>query len=352
MKTFAFADILLKWHVITKQRNVPWYNERNPYKIWLREIILQQTQVQQGLQYYLKFVKNYPTIQALASESLEAVLKLWEGLGYYNRCKNLHKTAQQIVNEFNGKFPENYSQLMTLKGIGPYTAAAIASFAYNLPYSVIDGNVKRVLARIYGVQSNLETSQGKKSIDAILKKIFDATHSPQFNQAIMDFGAIQCKPQQPNCNICCFAPHCFAFKNKKIVELPVKKIKLPLQKRYFTYFILHFNNKILIKQRDDKDIWSGLHDYFLIEDIENQNINELEAQNLLKAKIKKIKIKNIHLLNAVSSQKLSHQHLFFKIFLVHLKDNIFPCNTYFWEDINTINNLAFPIKIKPSLWFK
>ena len=196
-----FSSLLIKWYKENK-RDLPWRDTTDPYKIWLSEIILQQTRVDQGLSYYLKFIKNFPTIDKLANAKEEKILKLWQGLGYYSRARNLHFTAKHIVTNYNSKFPENYKEIIALKGIGEYTAAAISSFSYNMPYPVIDGNVYRVLARFFDISAPIDSTLGKKEFKALAEELIDKKNPAEYNQAIMEFGAIHCKPKQPNCEDC------------------------------------------------------------------------------------------------------------------------------------------------------
>jgi A/G-specific adenine glycosylase len=218
-----FTEILMKWHKQHNSREMPWKGEKDPYKIWLSEIILQQTRVAQGWQYYTNFITRYPTIGQLAKAPDQEVFKLWEGLGYYNRCKNLLFTARQIVNEKNSIFPNQYEDLLALKGVGPYTAAAIASFAYNLPYAVVDGNVFRVLSRYFGIDDPIDSAKGKQVFTELAGKVLWKKEAGLYNQAIMDFGATVCKPFAPACSICPLQKYCRAFKEGRVNQLPVKE---------------------------------------------------------------------------------------------------------------------------------
>lgn len=263
-----FSTILIHWYHQNK-RDLPWRTTKNPYHIWLSEIILQQTRVEQGLSYYLKFIENYPTVDDLANANQEEVLKLWQGLGYYSRARNLHFTAQQIVSNHQSKFPETLKEIKSLKGIGDYTAAAILSFSHNQPYPVIDGNVYRVLARIFGVTEFIDTPKGKKVFTALAEELLDRKNPATYNQAIMEFGAIQCKPKLPLCDDCCFQQHCFAYKNNEITNLPKKEKQTKQRNRYFNYLVVTNQQEILIQKRTDKDIWNGLFDFPLIETTES-----------------------------------------------------------------------------------
>lgn len=264
-----FSNNLISWYKQNK-RNLPWRNTTNPYKIWLSEIILQQTRVNQGLSYYYKFVENFPTIHDLADASEQEVLKLWQGLGYYSRARNLHETAKVISKEYAGVFPTDYTNILSLKGIGEYTAAAIASFAYQLPYPVVDGNVFRVLARIYGIDIPIDTPAGKIAFNTLANKLINKKNAAMHNQAIMEFGALVCTPKNPNCENCIFNNSCAAYANKQIDLLPVKSKKIKQTNRYFNYLIIKTNlSETFIAERKNRDIWKGLYDFPLVETKEN-----------------------------------------------------------------------------------
>ncbi len=245
---------------------MPWRGTTNPYKVWLSEIILQQTRVVQGLPYYQRFISNYPTITDLANAPEEEVLKLWQGLGYYSRAKNLHHTAQYIATELGGIFPKTYKELVKLKGIGDYTASAIASFCYNEPCPVVDGNVYRVLSRVFGIATPINSTQGAKEFKALAHECLDKANAGVYNQAIMEFGALQCTPQSPNCANCVLRDHCWAFHHNKVNELPVKLKKITIKKRYFNYLVwLNPYGQTLLQKREGKDIWHGLYEFPLLE---------------------------------------------------------------------------------------
>lgn len=256
----SFSKILLDWYEYN-QRNHPWKQEPDPYKIWLSEIIMQQTRVEQGTPYYLRFVEKYPTVEDLANSPLDEVLKLWEGLGYYSRARNLHQAAKEIVEKYNAVFPQSFDEIVALKGVGNYTASAIASFAFRLPYAVVDGNVSRVLSRIFGIMEPIDFPAGKKAIEKLAHNILDKKRPDLHNQAIMDFGALVCKPANPACNDCPFKIDCFAFKQEKVRELPFKKGKTQKKERKFNYLVLHDENDVLLSQRKGDDIWKGLFQF-------------------------------------------------------------------------------------------
>lgn len=260
-----FTRQLMKWNQHANTRSMPWKGEKDPYKIWLSEIILQQTRVEQGLGYYNQFVSTFPTIGQLAKAPEKKIFKLWEGLGYYTRCKNLIATAKWITKERKGKFPNAYADILALNGIGPYTAAAIASFAFNLPHAVVDGNVFRVLSRYFGISTPIDSNEGKKLYAQIAYELLDKKEPGLFNQAIMDLGAVICKPQQPLCEKCPQKKNCRAFQHDWIKILPVKEKKGKKKTRWFYYFIMQLDNSLLIRKRNEKDIWENLYEFVLYE---------------------------------------------------------------------------------------
>ena len=260
-----FTDRLLKWNKNENKRLMPWKGEKDPYKIWLSEIILQQTRVDQGLSYYQSFISNFPTVHSLANASEEKVFKLWEGLGYYSRCKNLIASAKIISGEHNGLFPDTFESIVALKGVGPYTASAIASFAFNQPYAVVDGNVQRVISRYFGITTPVDTSRGKKLYQELAESLLDKNEPGLYNQAIMDFGAIICKPQNPLCTQCPQQGDCVAYKLGSVKDLPVKEKKLIKRHRWFYYLMIETSDTVYIRKRTEKDIWQNLHEFVLHE---------------------------------------------------------------------------------------
>ena len=244
---------------------MPWKAIKDPYRIWLSEIILQQTRVEQGTHYYNKFIQHFSDIKQLAKAQETEVFKLWEGLGYYSRCKNLIATARYVADELKGKFPSQYDDILKLKGIGPYTAAAISSFAFNLPHAVVDGNVMRVLARYFGIKTPIDSTEGKKYFNALAQQLLDKKQPALYNQAIMDFGATVCKPQQPLCSECYLNKHCIAFKEEKVNSLPVKENRLIKKHRWLYYVIAEYDDGFMIRKRTGKDIWQNLHEFILLE---------------------------------------------------------------------------------------
>jgi A/G-specific adenine glycosylase len=277
-----FAKKLLAWNQSYNDREMPWKGEKDPYKIWLSEIILQQTRVEQGLAYYNRFIIQFPTVQKLAKAPETTVFKLWEGLGYYSRCKNLIATAKYIAEDLKGKFPTDYESILALKGIGPYTAAAISSFAFNLPHAVVDGNVFRVLSRVFGIATPIDSTEGKKEFTRLANELLDKKQPGIYNQALMDFGATVCKPQLPLCDICPLKSNCSAYLQEMIYLLPIKEKSIVKKTRWFYYLIIEHNNSVLVRKRGAKDIWENLYEFVLIENdkilpLENiENIKEIK----------------------------------------------------------------------------
>ncbi|MDH4089479.1 MAG: A/G-specific adenine glycosylase [Cyclobacteriaceae bacterium] len=277
MDTRYFSDKVVKWYELNK-RDLPWRETKDPYKIWLSEIILQQTRVGQGLPYYLKFVEKFPTVVSLAAASEQDVLRLWQGLGYYTRARNLYKCAQEVVNNHGGVFPKGFESLKKLRGIGDYTAAAIASISFKERVAVVDGNVFRVLSRVFGIDKEINSPDGKKIFGKVAGKLISKSRPDLYNQAIMEFGALHCTPKNPSCDHCIFSSNCFAARNNLQYALPVKaKLKAP-RKRYFYYLVIQKGKSILMKKREEKDIWHGLYDFFLIEKSKPTKIQDLIVQ--------------------------------------------------------------------------
>lgn len=307
-----FADSIIEWYS-NHQRDLPWRNTKNPYFIWLSEVILQQTRVNQGLNYYLKFMTLFPAVSDLAAAPEDLVLKTWEGLGYYSRARNLHAAAKHIVQYHNGVFPTTYQDILALKGVGEYTAAAIASFAFDLPYAVLDGNVQRVISRYFGILTPIDTSEGRKEITFALESVFDSERPALFNQAIMEFGALQCVPAHPNCETCPLMLHCEAYQKRKVAALPIKSKKTKIRPRYFYYLLPENGDAVYIHKRQENDIWNGLYEFPLIEASENLSFSDLEQQIL----------EDFHAaIRAVSPSKkhvLSHQHIFISFVKVHFE---------------------------------
>lgn len=320
---------------------MPWKGEKDPYKIWLSEIILQQTRVEQGLSYYSNFIKTFPDINKLAKALDSTVFKLWEGLGYYTRCRNLIATARYISKELKGKFPGTYEDIKALKGIGPYTAAAISSFAFNLPHAVVDGNVFRVLSRVFGIATPIDSTEGKNLFTALANKLLDKKYPGLYNQAIMDFGAVICKPATPLCTTCIFRKNCSAFLDNKVNELPVKEKKINIRKRWFYYLVLEYKGETAIRQRTEKDIWQDLYEFPLIESAKEQGKENILLQIEERRWLQK---KDCELLSIspLFKQQLSHQLITGQFIKLKLKQKPRLKNDWLWMTRNKTDRYAFP----------
>ena len=270
-----FHLLITDWYRQNK-RALPWRSTKDPYSIWLSEIILQQTRVDQGTAYYLKFVTKYPTVRDLAAAEEQEVLNLWQGLGYYSRARNLHATAKFITNELNGEFPPNFNGLKQLKGVGDYTAAAIASFAYKEPVAVVDGNVYRVLSRIFDLETPIDSTLGKRQFAELAQELISNTDPDSHNQAIMEFGALQCTPSNPSCEVCPLIGMCCSFKNGTINLRPVKSKKTKVRDRFFHYLVFEDEQYVYIQQRKEKDIWQNMYEFPLIETSEKKTLINFE----------------------------------------------------------------------------
>lgn len=363
--SFHLCKVLLHLGVITYKRFrkklfnwceenprlMPWVNEQDIYKIWISEIILQQTRSEQAQPYYEKIIKKYPNVQALASATQNELFKVWEGLGYYRRAVNLHITAQYIVSNLNGNFPKSYDQILGLKGVGPYTAAAIASFGYNLPYAVLDGNVIRVLSRIFGIEQDPKTTNGKRNLQEYADKCLDKLNPSKYNQAIMNFGAIWCTPKTPKCGFCPFYETCIAFQENLITLLPYKAKKAKLKKRFFHYLIPVFNNsETPIRQRKEKDIWNGLYEFILLE---TKSPKVLSKDRIIKhTNLQQIPITSVNGIEVYeTNQKLTHQSIHVKFYLYKVDKQLKIKKTDQFIVLNSENlmNFAFPRVIRVFL---
>lgn len=335
-----FSDILLGWYK-TQDRPMPWKGIKNPYFIWLSEIILQQTRVEQGLPYYKHFIKKYPTVFDLANAPEDQVMKSWEGLGYYSRARNLHAAAKQIAFEFDGHFPETYESIRSLKGVGPYTAAAISSFAFGLPHAVVDGNVYRVLSRIFGIKTPIDSTAGKKEFTVLAEQLLEPKQAGKYNQAIMDFGATLCLPKLPKCVSCPFENSCIAKKENQINQLPVKAKKLKKKTRFFNYLILKNKQELLIRKRSEKDIWLNLYEFPMIES--EQFLNQTALEHALKEKgwlgEKAKLIKNSKAFN----QALTHQKINARFWEYETSGfKIDKKNAFIITNLDKLRTFAFP----------
>lgn len=336
-----FSKKLLQWNEKSNTREMPWKGEKDPYKIWLSEIILQQTRVEQGRAYYEKFINEFPTVHDLAKAPEQKVFKMWEGLGYYNRCKNLIETAKIISTKYKGKFPDTYDEIISLKGIGPYTASAIASFAFNLPHAVVDGNVERVLARYFGSENPVDTTEGKKFYANLAASLLAKKQAGTYNQAIMDFGAVICKPQNPLCKICVQQKDCIAYQTNKVSFLPIKKKKLEKKIRWLYYFIIEVNGETYIRQRTKNDIWQNLFEFVLFENDKafyQQEIFESDFFKNIFGK-QKITVKNI---SPIYNQQLTHQTIHGQFITIVINKKLPSLKDYQLIKNKDIQHYAFP----------
>ena len=332
-----FSKRLIFWYLENK-RQLPWRATKDPYQIWLSEIILQQTRVEQGKPYYFKFLETFPDVFSLANASQQEVLKLWQGLGYYSRARNLHYTARHIAFERNGKFPDTYKGLLQLKGIGDYTASAIASVCFDEPAAAVDGNVFRMLSRIFGIDTPTNTSAGIKEFKALAQELIDRDDPASFNQATIEFGSEQCKPRQPLCSTCIFSEKCVAFNENRIAQLPVKLKKLKVKKRHFNYLVLlSEEKKTLLEQRRGKGIWEGLYEFPLIETPAEVSAGSLLAEEGFQNY--SVAAKDVVLYNdAPIVHKLTHQHIYTKFWIVDCE--ALPKKGVPYEELN-----KFPVPV-------
>lgn len=314
-----FSDKILNWYQQNK-RHLPWRSTKNPYNIWLSEIILQQTRVAQGTPYYLKFIEAFPTVEDMAAASEEEILKLWQGLGYYSRARNLHATAKMVVTDYGGEFPNTYKELLKLKGVGDYTASAIASICFNEPQAVVDGNVYRVLARYFGIDKPINSTEGIKYFKSLAQELLHTSNVRDYNQGIMEFGAIQCAPKKPYCLHCPLNDSCIALKEGNVNVLPVKLKKTKVRKRYFNYLVPVMHNsdgskQTILQQRKGKGIWQNLWEFPLLESEAELNVEQVEKEYNQIVNFNKKGC--IRLFNAKPIvHKLSHQHLNTKFWII------------------------------------
>lgn len=334
-----FTQTLLDWHRNDNQRQLPWKQNATPYSIWLSEIILQQTRVAQGIPYYERFIAAYPNIISLACASDNEVFRLWQGLGYYNRCRNLLHTARYIADTLKGVFPTRYEDILSLKGVGAYTAAAIASFAYDQPYAVVDGNVLRLLARYFGITTPIDSTEGKKQMAQLAQDLLSKEAPATYNQAIMDFGATVCTPALPQCDECPFATQCQAYKKDTVSLLPIKSKKALNKTRHFNYIIWESESKIWLQKREQKDIWRGLYEPFLIETPKPVTMKKLAAllqqRGMIMDQLKEA---------GASTQKLSHQTIKAQFYTSAVDDHPLKHKSKdgIWVRYEDLKKYAFP----------
>lgn len=331
-----FTEKLLHWYGKNK-RDLPWRNTKNPYYIWLSEVILQQTRIEQGLPYYQAFTQNFPSLKDLANASEDSVLKLWQGLGYYSRARNLHHTAKTVYFDLNNEFPKQFNEIIKLKGIGPYTAAAIASFAFKEPVGVVDGNVFRVMARYFGIYDDIALPKTRTIFQNLVNELISKEHPDTFNQAIMDLGSTICSPANPKCSECPVQDSCVAFLENTISQLPVKIKKITIKDRFFNFVIIKNENQIAIEQRAEKDIWQKLYQFPLIETKDNieENIYKQLTESYPNQSIKKLTNNSI-------KHKLSHQQLHIDFYEIETNQTI---ENHQFIELSNLDQYAYPIVI-------
>jgi len=348
-KKADFTKALLKWHSALNFRQMPWKGEKEPYRIWLSEVILQQTRVDQGRAYYEKFITAFPGIHDLANAPEQQVFKLWEGLGYYNRCRNLIATAKTISTDFNGQFPSAYEDILALKGIGPYTAAAIASFAFGLPYAVVDGNVTRVIARYFGITTPIDSTNGKKEFAVMARDLLDPGQPAIYNQAIMDFGATVCTPRNPQCVSCIHQTGCAAWQKGTIAQLPVKAKAGRKRQRCLYYFIVETpQDEVYIRRRAGKDIWEGLYEFILYESSGTAWPEEV-LQSDFARQLFDGQTLTVRYISSVYRQELSHQSLQGQFITVRLSRPLTSPDGYQLVPRSALAAYPFPKFIKDWL---
>ncbi|WP_394907385.1 A/G-specific adenine glycosylase [uncultured Mesonia sp.] len=342
-----FSEKLIDWYSINL-RDLPWRATQDPYKIWLSEIVLQQTRVVQGMPYYLQFLERFPTVFDLAEAKEDEVLKLWQGLGYYSRARNLHATAQYIAQEKNGIFPQTAKELKKLKGVGEYTAHAIASFCFREPVAVLDGNVFRVLSRVFGVNDEIDTPAGKRIFKDLAQKLLDSEKPDLYNQAIMEFGALQCTPKAPLCNVCPFMQKCVAYQNQMIGDLPRKKKKVKVKEEHINYLVLVDNNgNTFMKQRTQKGIWRNLFEFPRLESEFANGVSEGLNETI---RLKSLENQNVELTAFYPKpvkHLLSHRKLFIQFYIGMVTDySAFASLSKKYHIVQNIHTFAVPVVIE------
>lgn len=341
------SQLLIDWYH-HNHRDLPWRHTRDPYLIWLSEIILQQTRIAQGLPYYQQFSESFPTIQAFANADENEVLRLWQGLGYYSRARNMLKTAREITELHNGEFPADFEALKKLKGIGEYTASAIASFAFLLPTPVVDGNVFRFLSRIYGIDTDISSSKARKIFTETARALMPLDQPDVFNQAIMEFGALQCTPF-PDCRNCPFQSLCFAYQHNKQGELPVKTKKVKVKQRNLNYIVIVRGDEIAMRKRTEKDVWNGLFEFLLTET--STTIESWDELPVDSAQLKWLKTCRALSPSEIITHQLSHQKLLIRFWPINVADNTqieLPADFAFYS-ASEIEQLPKPIIINKYL---
>lgn len=349
MTDLNFRKKLLEWDAAENKRLMPWKGEKDPYRIWLSEVILQQTRVEQGWTYYEKFIVAFPTVHDLAAAREKEVFKLWEGLGYYTRCRNLISAAKKISAEYKGRFPDSYEAILTLPGVGAYTAAAISSFAFNLPFAVVDGNVQRVLARYFGIRTPIHSAAGKKLYQALAQSLLDKKNPATYNQAIMDFGAGICKPRNPLCSSCVLAKNCQALRNQWVNELPVKSKAAAKKIRWFYYFIADAGQGAYwIRKRREKDIWENLYEFVLWETGKLMPQRQLETSAFVQEQFGNSGFRILHQSDTIK-QTLTHQTIYGRFVHIALEKQPRTLKNYQRVPAGRLNQYPFPVLISKYL---
>jgi len=315
----GYSNLIIAWYNLNR-RLLPWRNTNDPYLIWVSEIILQQTRVSQGIGYYIRFVEKFPTVKALCDASEEDVLKYWQGLGYYSRARNLHKAAIVVESEFGGEFPVDYSTVIKLPGVGSYTAAAICSFAYNQPYAVLDGNVFRVLSRLYGINTPIDSSLGKAQFTLLAQELLNIDNPSLHNQAVMEFGALQCVPVSPDCGVCPLKADCKAYELNLVNVLPIKQMKVKVVYRYFNYLFIDYQGKTIMQKRLKQDIWQNLYEFPLIESSKLLSIQELVDDIMFKEIFKDVDSVNILKVHTAIKHVLTHRIIMAQFFTISISN--------------------------------
>ncbi|MBQ6771681.1 MAG: A/G-specific adenine glycosylase [Bacteroidales bacterium] len=318
-------ETLLNWYA-QNRRNLPWRNNPSPYQVWISEVILQQTRVSQGLEYYLRFIEKWPDVKALAQASEDEVLKMWQGLGYYSRARNLHLCAKQVVTQFCGDFPADYEQLKQLKGVGDYTAAAIASIAFNLPCAVVDGNVYRFLSRLFDINTPINDKKGQKLFAQLADELLDRRHPSLHNQAMMEFGALQCTPKNPNCLLCPLQAQCLAFGRQTVMQRPVKSAKTKVTTQYLIYLVFRLDDKICLRKRSDKGIWRNLYDFPCLECKNPMSVEDAIASEEFKQLIGNVSF-TVSKASPIFTHKLTHRTLIAQFIEIKLLQEWPPIET-------------------------
>lgn len=329
-----FSEIILRWYDLNK-RSLPWRDTSDPYVIWLSEVILQQTRVEQGLPYFKQFVATFPDVHRLAAATEQQVLKLWEGLGYYSRGRNLHRCAREIVREYAGEFPQRAAGLIKLPGVGPYTASAIASIAFNERVPVLDGNVFRILSRIFGITADISSHAGRAVFLKKASPLVPLNRPGDFNQSMMELGALVCTPRNPRCDVCPFSSMCVARRGGSIAGLPVKSKKAKVKTRFFYYFILRKGSRIGMRKRSGGDIWTGLYDFHLVTKPGRSALNRIVGSDPLLKKLRRSSFKEA----GSTRHLLTHQILNIRFFDVDVEK----------ENMATLNDHMKPIRFISTL---